>query len=231
MHNIVHFRENNNDDFGIVVNKLPDIILAAERGEWVQVLGKSGEDFVSELSLEAIMIPLPIWIPPGANVAAVSAWLRGEGHLRVEGWPWFWRGRVMNSIPLSACIGNDGWNTTVMFKCDPHRYLWPEAETLILTDGRAIENPCTTESMPEITVIGTGEAMLFIGGHSVGFIEVGGTMIIDAERKKARMADGTPATKRLVLTNGWPTIAPGENTISWTGGIREVRIAPRYRDA
>ena len=84
--------------------------------------------------------------------------------------------------------------------------------------------------MPEITVTGTGEAMLFIGEHSVGFVEVGGTMVIDAERKTAKMADGTHATSRLIMTNGWPTIAPGRNTISWTGGIREVRLVPRYRD-
>lgn len=231
MHNKVFFRGNSNDDFGVIVTRLPDILLAAERGEWVQVLGKSGEDFVPEGALESIPVPLPLWIPPSANIAAVSAWLRGEGPLRVDGWPWFWQARVMSSTPLTPCVGNDGWNATVMLKCSPYRYLWPEAEPMILTSGRAITNPCTTESAPEITVKGSGEAMLFVGGRSVGFVDVGGMVIIDVEKKTAKDADGYTATQRLVLTNGWPTIAPGENAISWAGGITEVQIVPRYRNA
>ena len=41
--------------------------------------------------------------------------------------------------------------------------------------------------------------------------------------------DGNALRNNLVSGNGFPTLAPGVNTISWTGDIFEVVIYPRWR--
>lgn len=230
MKNIVYIGEKSNMDFGVVVTKLPDVQLAAERGEWVQVQGRSGEVFVSGDALEDVTIPLPIWIPPGTDMAGISRWIRGERRIRVEGWPWFWVGRLMSTAALPACVGNDGWSATLMFKCQPHRYVWPEADPITLTSSKVIQNPANAESLPLITVSGSGDVTLMINDTSVLLLDVAESVVLDCDAKTARTISGTQATGQIKIYGGWPRLTPGNNAINWTGSVTSVKITPRWRN-
>ena len=230
MRNIMWFGDVSNAQLGVYVTELPGIPVAAENGEWVQLRGVDGERFVSDGSLASVPIPVPLWVPPAADVNAVAAWLTGAGMLRFEGWPWFWNARVDTPPTLIPCVNNDGWTATVTFRAKPHRYVWPEAGPITLTGPGIVTNPATADALSRIEVIGSGDVTVMIGSYSVLIDGMSESITVDCESKVAYTGAFASASDQVSMADGlWPRLKPGENAVSWSGDVTGVVITPRWR--
>lgn len=230
MKNIMHFKNKDNRQLRCVINELPAIPRGQQRGEWTERPGLDGAQFESDDALNANDMPVNIYISPCADINQVIEWLSGAGNLRFNDWPWFWKAAIDSPLAIRPAPFNDGWNVTVTFKTQPHRYLYPEIERISVANGDFITNPCTALALPLIQITGTGDINLMVGSESMLIQNLNGSISIDCEAKIAYGGEyETFMTGKIVPAEGWPALNTGATGISWTGNITEMFITPRWR--
>lgn len=230
MRNRMYFANHDNKEFGVIVMRLPDIPIAEEDGEWVKIAGEDGERFVSNGALKSVTFPVPLWIPPTADVNAVTAWLSGSGDIRFNDWPWFWKARVEGEIHLAPCAFNDGWTASPTIKAKPHRYIWPETAPITIAESSYIlSGKGTAKAKPMLEITGTGDVTLMIGSSTILINDLDGNITIDCESKLAYSGEILKTGQVIVVDGIWPTLNPEMTTISWTGSIDTVEITPKWR--
>lgn len=231
MRNRMYFGYHDNAEYGVIVTRLPDIPVAAEDGEWVTIAGANGERFISNNALCSVLFNVPLWIPPTADINAITAWLTGTGNVRFNDWPWFWKARVDGQINLMPCTFNDGWTATVVFRAKPHRYMWPEAEDFsIVNSGEFIKGEGTAEADPLIEVTGSGDVTIMIGGSTIMIDGMASAITIDCEAKIAYSGETLKTDQVAIVDAVWPTLSPERTMVSWTGNVSKIRITPRWRN-
>ena len=96
--------------------------------------------------------------------------------------------------------------------------------------GDTVNNPYPFPSKPHIKVYGSGEGTLTLQSASHNstwkFLELDGYLEIDSEQMNF-YKDSEPKND-TVSGDGFPLLYPGENTVSFTGGITAVTVIPRW---
>ena len=224
-----------NTDKGVRLLSLPVRYHPAARGEFLRVPGRDGTLWAGEDAFDDVTVRVQCQTTDEADMAAVSAWLRGAGELRFCDDPErFYRARVVKEFSRSAAMNrfvNQAF--TVTFDCQP--FLYHRSVEDITLDGNpdTVTNPGTYKSAPRIKITGTGTAVLTIGTQIVEVDDLGGGIIIDSELGECFDLDETQLKNSVVtlMDDDFPTLAPGANIISWTGdGVTKVTVAPRWRD-
>lgn len=120
---------------------------------------------------------------------------------------------------------------TVSFSCKPFRY--DEAGTVSTTlsaSGDMLLNPYPFISRPIIRIDGDGKGTLTIqseGSNAAwNFTGIDGYVEVDSEQMNF-YKDAEPKND-TVSGDGFPLLYPGENTISYSGGITAVTVIPRW---
>lgn len=229
MRNRMYFKGGDNTAQRVVVTRLPNIPSAEEDGEWVTIPGADGERFVPNGALKSVSFPVPIWVPPDADLNAVTAWLSREGNLRFNDWGWFWKARVDGQVDFAPCTFNDGWVATVLFKAKPHRYVWPEADVIVATSGTSVPGRGSAPARPLIEISGSGNVTVMIGGSTVMIDDLDGSVMLDCEAKIAYSGPILMTEITSIVDGIWPTLDPDSTLISWTGNVDSVKITPRWR--
>lgn len=120
---------------------------------------------------------------------------------------------------------------TISFSCKPFRY--DEAGTVSTTlsaSGDMLLNPYPFTSHPFIRIEGNGKGSLTIqseGSNATwNFSTIDGYVEADSEQMNF-YKDSEPKND-TVSGNGLPLLYPGENVISYSGGITAVTVIPRW---
>lgn len=120
---------------------------------------------------------------------------------------------------------------TISFSCKPFRY--DEAGTVSTTlsaSGETLLNPHPFISRPIIRIEGNGKGTLTIqseGSNATwNFSTIDGYVEADSEQMNF-YKDAEPKND-TVSGNGFPLLYPGENVISYSGGITAVTVIPRW---
>jgi len=229
MKNRMYFGDHNSDEMLAVITTMPNIPIAEEDGEWVQIAGADGERFISNGGLKPVTIAVPMWIRPEADVNAVTAWLSGAGILRFERWNWFWHAQVIGETPLVPCVWNAGWTTNVTFRAKPHRYIWPETQPITIREASTIRGRGTAQAKPIISVRGTGNVTLMVGRQTVLIDGLNGELTLDCEAKMAYSGTESMNDRVSIVDGQWPLLDPSVTSINWTGSVTEVYVTPRWR--
>ena len=230
MKNRMYFGDHNSDEMLTVITTMPNIVIAEEDGEWIRIAGADGERFISNGALRSVPIVVPMWIRPEADVNAVTAWLSGAGKLRFARWGWYWDARITGQTPLVPCVWDDGWTTNVTFHAKPHRYVWPEASPITLTEPAvSIAGKGTVPAKPLISITGTGNITLMVGSQSVLIDDLSGTITLDCEAKMAYGGSGAMNDAVSIIDGKWPELDPEITLFNWTGSVSKVTVAPRWR--
>lgn len=182
-------------------------------------------------ALEPMRLSVGCALRSGRSVEALAAWLRGYGELILcsdEGHSL--RAFVSNQIDLEKLIrARNDRRFDVQFRCEGWRYHYPAPAAIALSAPGLIDNPGTGASEPLISVRGSGSGNLIIGGRTLLIDGLDGEMQIDCEARLA-WAGGALASGQITRVGGWPILAPGSNSVNWSGGISGVTITPRWRD-
>ena len=222
---------------GVRLLSLPERGHPAERGELVQAAGRDGFLWAADGGYEPLTVRVQCQTGDDADVSAIGAWLRGAGALRFSDDPQrFYRARIRRGFSYTEAVRRFvNRNFTAVFDCQPFRY-HVEAEgggdAEITASPHTLTNPGTYKSAPRIKVEGTGDVVLTIGTQIVEIEGLEDGIIIDSELgdcfnlTESALLNG----KVTLMDDGFPTLAPGANIISWTGTVTKITITPRWRD-
>ena len=223
-------------DMGVHVLEQPPPTMPNERVTFTNIPGRSGAltttegDYVyDDLILTATCI-----IADSDRIPDVCAWLRGSGTVtfanRDGG---FYYARVVNQIPFKKILrGNPHRTFAVNFRCKP---FWYEADVAPMNIQPAsgsssgyvtIQNPGNVPSEPIITVTGSGEITLIVDMTIVELSDLNGDITIDSVLQEAY--SGTTSMNSC-MSGEFPTLPPGNCTISWTGDVAILKIEPNWR--
>ena len=119
------------------------------------------------------------------------------------------------------------YDFSLTFVCEPFRY-WRYGGSIMLTSSPTnITNQGNVFTLPLITVIGTGNGTLTVGGKQTKLNILAGKLTIDSALMECYQG-GTAQNNQM--QGPFPVLASGDTPISWSGGISYIEIEePRWR--
>ena len=208
----------------------PDLIRPPERITFTAVPGRSGtfttlegmdvyDDFL--LSVECV-------IRNTASLNSIFAWLKGSGKLTLATRPGgFYDACIVNQISLEQILrGNPHRRFVLNFRCQPFFYLSGVANISIPASGTYLTNPGSVFSEPVLKVTLTSDAQITMGGSFFELAGITGTVTVDTPLKETYKSYSSYNSK---MSGDYPTLLPGENIITWSGGVTGIVITPNWR--
>lgn len=162
----------------------------------------------------------------GSNPYKIAMWLQGEGEVIFGNLPdRYYKARINNIIPISQIIENQMYTFPIEFRCQPFGYLLEGKEVQEITNGTTLYNEkATHESLPTITIYGTGSCTFTINSRTFSISEIGTSITIDSFLELVYNDKGDK------MTGKFPYLDVGENVITWTGtNVTNVEIQTNWR--
>lgn len=225
MANTMEFNGVTNHAFGVIVTSLPPIPTPEERGEDIEIPGRNGSLWRSDGSYKPVTIAVPIWVPQDVSLTQVRGWLTGSGLLKFDNGTLYWDARVSGETHFAPRDFYDGYETTVTFTCQPFRRAKEESIKVTGTPY-TLYNSYSAYAEPRFTVTCTGDFTLDINGTLATITGVTGTVVLDTELQEAYKG-ATLINDKMV--GAFPVLAPGSNTIKYSGGVTALTVEPRWR--
>ncbi len=217
---------------GVYNSAAPDISstsIPGLNGDLIQNNAKSGYRRFSNVDIqyEAFFFNgLP------SKTAAVKSWLLSPtGYCKLQDTydPDFFRMGMCTSAIEFDISNQKAAEMKLTFNCKPQRWsMSGQKEICLSQSGETLRNPFDFYSQPLITLTGADEGTLTIGEYIVniyGFDD--GDITLNCETQNAYLSDGTFCNDNI-YSEEFPALAPGINTIEWSGGITSVNITPRW---
>lgn len=198
--------------------------------EFISVIGRNGDLSVSNGRYRNIEIEVPIFIRKDfkANFNALTSFLLAQdGYCRLETSeePGTYRmAQFVRSIKPQTGSFNIAGKATLVFNCMPQKFLKRGNAPIEVSGSLVLENPSYQVALPKFEVQGTGT--IGINDSAVRLKVNTGTTVIDCESED--VYEGVINRNGDVeLTNGFPRLKAGENTVTASGFTR-VKLYPRW---
>lgn len=114
----------------------------------------------------------------------------------------------------------------ITLNCKPFRYATNGQDTVVIQSTQHLYNVEAHESKPYIRIYGSGTLQLYINGYAYLFKDVNEYIEVDSETKNC--FKGTTALNNKMVSDGFPTLVPGDNIISMSAAVTRVEIVPRW---
>jgi predicted phage tail component-like protein len=222
-------------DFGIYVEKRPNIPSPKRRVTYIEVPGRDSMLRRDEETYEDITLSVECSLigDPYSKISGIKSWLlnAGESDLIFSYQPERkYIAQVVNSIDFEVVLKITS-HFVILFNCQPFQYATVNVPVSI-TDGSvySLYNPGTVKSLPIIKVNGSGSGSLTVNGKSVHLTNIDESVILNSDLQETYKDTGTELlNKNTTKTGKYPLLLPGENTISFSGGITSLEITPNWR--
>lgn len=224
----IEFGGHKSTELHAYLTEFPTRPRGAERGEWAEILGKSGALWVPGDAYDLMEIKCSLLATDQANEITLRHWLSGAGNLVFsDDDDYALKARVVKGPEIKKLGATKMLQITVTFACQPFRYL-SNPSNLSVTGAQTIQNPGSYFSDPVIQVSGSGSGTLKINNIETEISDLTGGVVIDSE---ARLAYNTGADVNLSgrISGEWPVFEVGNNAISFSGGITGLIVAPNWR--
>lgn len=232
---IVMFNGISSLDYDIQVEHPPEYQAPARDYEVIHVPGRNGDLVIDNGSYQNVNRSYQMAVgnlkKDYTNMAnTISEWLHSaDGYARLEDSyePEYYRMAMFQDEISVENIMRHAGRLTVDFNCKPQRFLKSGEGMFQCSNGSILQNPTGFSSLPKITVYGSGQGVLGIGDYTVTILFISGFIVLDSEIQDAYK--GTVNRNAYIkLSNGFPELAPGENRITWSGGITRVEVIPKW---
>lgn len=223
------------DDLRVRVEHYPALPRPARKMSRVSVPGRNGDLIFDEDAYENYIQPYDIYISAERTrlpdpARAVAAWLLAPaGYRRLEDSyePDFYRMASFDGPLNLENILNRFGRAKLEFNCKPQRYAKAGEHAVAMSEsGGTLHNPYAFTALPKITVYGSGPGNLQVGSTTAQIKAMDGSLTLDSETQDAYK--GTQNKNNEIYAPVFPALAPGDNAVSWTGGIERVEIVPRW---
>jgi len=105
-----------------------------------------------------------------------------------------------------------------------HPFQYKDNEIVTFNSAGTLIYNGTVESLPMIRVFGAGTGQITINSKVIHLSNIDSYMDIDSENE-VTFKEQNPRNDDMV--GAYPVLIPGENTISWSGGITKIEIDAR----
>ena len=232
---VIFFNGVSSEELGIVVEHPPNYEIAKRRYETIQVPGRNSDIIIDNNCFDNVDRTYDIAIGREGGDFTVFAsrmadWLSsGSGYCRLEDTyePDYYKMAVMSDPGEIINILQQAGRTTVTFNRRPERFLKMGERFVDVYDGSILTNPTKYVAKPIIELSGSGNGSLTVGQRTIEIRNVVDGFIIDSELQEA-YSDGINQNGNVIATDGLPILDAGENVISYSGGIKSVKISPRW---
>lgn len=237
MSNYFKFGDHTSLDFDMHIEKVPAIKGATRRRTTVSVAGRNGDLHYDEDTFSNYKQPYECYfhgdLPTTEQAHAIKAWLHCSGeYLRLEDTydpKYFRMATFIGPLDVNNHLNKYG-RCTVYFDCAPQFFLKSGEFPVVISRAGVIDNPTSQKALPLITVYGTGVGSVTIGSVTVEIKAIDGELILDCDTEDAyKWIDGDLSNENEnIKAPDFPKLLPGENAVSFTGGITSVEITPRW---
>lgn len=224
------------DSLNCIVERYPTYTVPQRKQSAISVPGRNGDLLLQQQAYSNYIQGYDIYLSGPRNnsklpdvARAVAAWLNVGGYRKLvdDYTPGSYRMAFFQGPMDLENTFNLYGRTTIEFNCKPQRFLnsGDTAQT-ISTSGGTITNPTAFNAKPLITVYGSGAATLQVGEYVCTLSSIDESITLDSDTENAYK--GTTNLNSKVTIPDFPELAPGDNEITWTGGITSVEIIPRW---
>ena len=199
--------------------------------EEVTVPGRDGNLFIDNGRFNSLDVTYSAFLRGHLpeKTRLIRAWLfGGKGYRQLYDTydrQYFRRAAFKGPMNIESTLNRYG-QCDVVFRCHPFRFLWDGQETTEFVKSGEIFNPEGLESRPYIKIYGSGSGTLYIGGQTGVCKAIDEYVELDSETQNA--FKGGLNKNSTVSMEGFPILQPGDNAVSWTGGIAKIEIIPRW---
>lgn len=234
---IIIFNGLSSKDYHIQVEHPPGYDIPERDYESYHVPGRNGDIIIGKQSYQNVIRSYEVCFgdlnknfPEMAR--KVSEWLHSaENYARLEDSyePDHYRLAVYNASLQMENILFHGGRATIEFNCKPQRFLKIGDRTVIFkkTSGNVLRNPTNFEALPIITVKGSGEGTLNVGGNVIRISPIDQYVTINSEVQDCYKGL-TNKNNTVTLGNDFPRLKKGETQVSYSGGITSVEVIPKW---
>jgi len=234
-HGAIIWAGKSSQDFGIVVENPPAIKRPARKFTKYSVPGRNGDIVEQQDAWDNYTQTYTIWA--GGNdygsapitYSAISSWLLSpKGYQRLED---NFEPDIFREAYFVGPVEADNLLTKVgrcdlSFVCKPQRFLKiGEKTTSYLLSGSELYNPTQFDAKPLIKVTGSGSGTVTLNGVTMTITGMTDYLYIDCEAQNVYRLESE--NKNSLVSGSFPTIAPGKNTLTFTG-VTQIDITPKY---
>lgn len=231
------------DTLGIVVEHPPSRVMPERNVTKISVPGRNTEVLIDEGTYKNVLVPYEIAIGAydgnfDALADKIVRWLHSSsGYARLEDSfdsTHYRMGIYAESGEIENILSKAG-RAKVNFDCGPQRFLKTGDIQTTFTSSGTITNPTKHNAKPIITlkIHGNSTGTLNIAGQSISIKAMSTsssiiTLTINSEVGDA-YSGSTNRNAYITMNNHeFPELKPGSNYISFSGGITEVSIIPKW---
>lgn len=222
MNYIIWNNRNSQDIQGLIICELPPISKPQMRVVETTVDGVDGS-VIEELGYESYDKTIAIGLKVGADIDSIIEYFTGNGEIVFSNEPdKYYRARIIKSIDFARLLRFR--TARVTFRVQPFKYAYQEEEKVSTTSNITVKNSGNHTSKPLITIKGTGTVELNVNGTLMcryTFTSGDGTVILDSEKQDAYYGADL---KNRNMVGEFPSFAKGDNVISCSGSVTEIRI-------
>ncbi len=220
-------------NFGIYIEKRPNLPSPKRRVSYIEVPGRDSSLRRDEGTYEDITLSVECSLigNPYSKISSIKSWLlnAGESDLIFSYQPdQKYIAQVVNNIDFEIVLKITS-HFVILFNCQPFQYATDNTPIMVI-ESTTLTNPGTVKSLPNIKVTGSGSGSLTVNGQSVFLSDIDDTVTLDSTVQETYKDTGTSlVSKNFTKTGDYPVLLPGENTISFSGGITSLEITPNWR--
>ena len=110
-----------------------------------------------------------------------------------------------------------------------HNNIWADSGTVEVVINKPILNETARTAKPCLKVYGSGAGTVYCNGTTITISDIPQYIYIDSDSQNCFKEISDANLNSLVsLSNGFPVLSAGGNNISWSGGVTNVEVMPRW---
>ena len=239
---VIIYNGKSSEELGIRIARFPDYTMPERVYENVHVPGKNGDVVMDTGTFNNVNREYDISVPALNNdyyrtIDQISKWLHSSsGYARLEDTydQEHYRMAIYKESSTIENLFNEAGQATIAFECKPQRYYKVGDVPVLCTSSRVIFNHTGFVSLPIMVVkinrnvTGT----ITINGKQITIKEqdISDTLDITIDSEVQDAYSGTLNMNSMISTTDgeFPKLDPGNNNVSFSGGIVNVKIMPRW---
>ena len=224
-----------NKDVGMIIEHYPSVVVPKRKQTIQKVPGRNGDIVLSSTSFENYDQEYAAFLD-AKNIGKLEQvmpkvvdWLLGhEGYQRLEDsyFPDVYRMAYFANGAEFVSLFNEYGEGTLQFNCAPEKYYKSGESAVPISKGQILLNPSSFDALPLLTVKGSGSGTVTFNGVGITISNIGTSVTIDTKLHKAYNGS---TSRNSTISGSYENLKLGkETTISWSGGVTGLDLAPRW---
>lgn len=204
--------------------------------EFVTVDGKDGDIAFDKRRYESVIRSIPCTLIPNDRtdieqlIHNINDWLSTDVGYHDFTWSgdasFVYKAIVSEGYDIQRLLSRYG-KTVLSFRFHPIKYLASSLVERSVANNSNINNPYNLPAKPIIRLIGNGNLKIYIGDELLDLRNVLNGITIDCETQTVTSANGQFTEFDKMFSYPFPSLKPGNNTITFSENVQEMYITPR----